>query len=80
MHDFIPEVPESRRQDLEPPAYVRNGSIYATTAESLKRRGSRLGDQNQAYIMPAERSINIDEPMDLVVAEYMMNYSKAKDL
>ena len=34
--DFYPEVPESRRQDLIPPAYVRNGSIYAMTYNQLK--------------------------------------------
>ena len=33
MVDFYPEVPESRRQELIPPAYVRNGSIYAMTYE-----------------------------------------------
>ena len=69
LMDFYPEVPESRRQDLSPPAYIRNGSIYATTRESLISTGLRLGPVTRPYVMPSERSINIDEPIDLYVAQ-----------
>ncbi len=69
---FFPEIPESRRQDLSPPAYVRNGSIYASTVISLQKRKSRLGEDTRPYIMPHERSINIDEPIDLIVAEHLV--------
>ncbi len=72
MHDFYPETPESRRQDLEPAAYVRNGSVYATTTASLKKHHQRLGPDTRPYIMPPERSINIDEPIDLIVAEHII--------
>ena len=70
--DFYPEIPESRRQDLTPPAYVRNGSIYAMTFEQLKIKQSRLGKDTRPYIMPQHRTINIDEPIDLKVAELMI--------
>lgn len=70
--DFYPEIPESRRQDLLPFAYVRNGSIYATTFHSLNKYKVRLGPDTRPYIMPEERSINIDEPIDLTVAEHLM--------
>jgi CMP-N,N'-diacetyllegionaminic acid synthase len=66
--DFYPEVLESRRQDLTPPAYVRNGSIYAFTRETMMTHGVRLGPMTRPYIMPEERTINIDEPLDLIVA------------
>jgi len=69
LMDFYPEVPESRRQDLFPPAYIRNGSIYATTRESLISSGRRLGPVTRPYVMPTERSINIDEPIDLYIAQ-----------
>lgn len=69
LMDFYPEVPESRRQDLTPPAFIRNGSIYATTRESLMSTGQRLGPETRPYVMPPERSINIDEPIDLYVAQ-----------
>jgi len=70
--DFYPEVPESRRQDLTPPAYVRNGSIYAMTFNQLKIKQERLGEDTRPYIMPEERTINIDEPRDLELAKLMV--------
>tara|TARA_Y100000310_G_scaffold287940_1_gene313186 strand:+ start:303 stop:986 length:684 start_codon:yes stop_codon:yes gene_type:complete len=72
LMDFFPEVPESRRQDLMPEAYVRNGSIYAMTYEQLKIKQQRSGKNNRPYIMPEERTINIDEPIDLKLAELLM--------
>ena len=72
LMDFFPEVPESRRQDLTPEAYVRNGSIYAMTYEQLKIKQQRLGKNNRPYVMSEERTINIDEPIDLKLAELLM--------
>ena len=72
LRDFYPEIPESRRQDLEPPAYVRNGSIYAFTRASFERTGRRLGDDVRPYVMDESRSVNIDEPIDLEIARIMI--------
>lgn len=70
--DFYPEVPESRRQDLTPAAYVRNGSIYGMTYNQIKNNKVRLGKDTRPFIMPEERSINIDEPIDLKLAELLL--------
>lgn len=70
--DVYPEVPESRRQELTPPAYVRNGSIYATTYDSLIKTSRRLGKDTRPYEMPQERTVNIDELMDLEMARLML--------
>jgi len=72
LMDFFPEVPESRRQDLMPPAFVRNGSIYAMTYEQLKIKQQRLGEDTRPYIMSGERTINIDEHIDLKLARLML--------
>ena len=45
MIDVYPEKLESRRQDLRPPAYIRNGSIYAMTWEQINVKGTRY-DKN----------------------------------
>lgn len=66
--NFFPEKKESRRQDLLPEAYVRNGSIYAFTRKSLLENKSRYGGIVRPYIMEPNRSINIDEPNDLILA------------
>ncbi len=74
--DFTKEYPEpaigSRRQELQPPSFIRNGAIYSMTRRVIVEKGSRHGADSRAYIMAAERSINIDERLDLTLAECMM--------
>jgi len=74
LFDFTKEFPEgesSRRQDLDA-AYVRNGAIYAMKRSTIINQYSRVGKISRPYIMPAERSINIDEPVDLLLAETLI--------
>ena len=72
MVDVYPEVLESRRQDLTPPAYIRNGSIYAMTWNHLRMNETRYDKNTVPYMMPEERTINIDEPIDLELARIML--------
>ena len=66
------EIPESRRQDLKPDAYIRCGSIYSMRRDMLEK-GIRYGtDDSRAYMLPRERVVNIDEPMDFVIASILM--------
>lgn len=74
--DFYPEEPGSRRQDLSPPAYVRNGSIYAMTYNQLKIKQRRLGKDTRPYIMSEKNTVNIDEPIDLKLARLLLNENK----
>tara|TARA_X000001382_G_scaffold130943_1_gene128043 strand:+ start:564 stop:1235 length:672 start_codon:yes stop_codon:yes gene_type:complete len=71
MNDVFPEELETRRQDLSPPAYIRNGSIYAMTWNHLHTHETRYDKNTLAYIMPEERTINIDEPIDLELAKLL---------
>jgi len=76
--DFCVPETSSRRQDLEPPAYVRNGAIYAMRRDVLMELGLRFGSpDSRPYIMPPERSVNVDSETDLIVAEH---YLKQRDL
>ncbi|WLH02856.1 acylneuraminate cytidylyltransferase family protein [Pseudomonas beijingensis] len=71
MDDFLrPEILNQRSQDL--PVYYRlNGAIYLAKTESfLKSRGFFMRN-SQAFIMPTERSIDIDTPLDFKVCEYL---------
>jgi len=72
MQDFYPEAPESRSQDLSPTAYIRNGSIYAMSRWFLLNSRQRYDKRSLAYVMPPERCVNIDEPIDLLVAREML--------
>lgn len=71
--DFcVPEL-SGRRQDLRPFAYVRNGSIYSMKRDVLMINNIRYGSENsRPYIMPEERTVNIDTLMDLKIAETMI--------
>lgn len=60
----------ARRQDL-PPVYLRNGAVYLTRTECLIG-GSLTGSDSRAWIVPPERALNIDTPLDLKIAEAMM--------
>jgi len=73
--DFcIQEIPESRRQDLKPEAYIRSGSIYALKRDYLMLEGKRYGsDNSRPYLLPVERAINIDTEIDFMIAELMLN-------
>lgn len=67
------EVPQhlTRRQDF-PTIYVRNGAIYATRREALVQQHSFYGQDTRAYVMPFERSVNIDTEDDLDFAEFLL--------
>jgi CMP-N-acetylneuraminic acid synthetase len=73
--DFcIPEIPESRRQDLKPEAYIRSGSIYALKRDYLMVEGKRYGSVNsRPYILPPERAVNIDTKIDFMIAELLLD-------
>ena len=73
--DFcVREVPESRRQDLKPNAYIRSGSIYALKRDYLMIEGKRYGsDNSRPYILPQERVVNIDTEIDFMIAKLMIN-------
>lgn len=71
--DFcVPEL-SSRRQDLRPFAFIRNGSIYALNRDKLINEKHRFGGQNsRPHIMPWERSVNIDSHFDLAICELLL--------
>jgi len=60
-----------RRQDL-PPAYVLNGAIYLARAQMLLQERTYYARGTYAYIMPRERSLDIDTAWDLHLAELLL--------
>ena len=53
-----------RRQDMDP-SYRENGALYVTTKKALLMSKCRLSGKIGLYIMPRQRSFEIDEPEDL---------------
>ena len=60
---------EGRRQDL-PKVYSRNGAIYLIKVDHILNESSIYGGVTIPYIMPFERSINIDTYNDIIVEPY----------
>jgi len=71
---FFDEEKVLRRQDLEK-AYKRSGAVYVikrTVVMSEKKPENLFGNTVAGYRVPAERSIDIDTPLDWVKAEWML--------
>jgi CMP-N-acetylneuraminic acid synthetase len=68
----VEEKEGTRRQDYQPPAYMRNGAIYLTRRDVLMDKGSIWGEVIRPYVMPAERSVNIDSELELKLVELLM--------
>ncbi len=75
----IEEKEGTRRQDYQPPAYMRNGMIYLTKRDVLMEQHSIWGKVIRPYVMPEERSIGIDSELDLKLVEILMAERLEKD-
>lgn len=69
----------TRRQDYDPPAYMRNGAIYLTRRDVLMKENSIWGRKICPYVMPPERSVSIDDDMDLRLLEIMLQEQLPKE-
>lgn len=65
MQPLLPQAAATRRQDL-PPVYSLNGAVYVARAGFLQERRSFLQPETVAYVMPVERSLDIDTEADLL--------------
>lgn len=72
-----PVLSRMRRQDL-PAAYVLNGAVYAARTAWLLDNQGYLGNGTVAYVMPGDRSVDIDNAFDLELAAlYLRHRQKA---
>lgn len=66
-----------RRQDA-PKSYDMNASIYIWKRESLLDQKSLFLEKTGLYVMPEERSIDIDTELDFEFVEFMMRKKNAQ--
>ncbi len=59
-----------RRQELKE-LYVRNGSIYITDTNTIIKQSLIIGDNPAMYVMPKNRSVNVDTFEDLELLRWM---------
>lgn len=63
------EPPAERSQDL-PPVYALHGAIFAVKVSELLKHGTLHVPDTVGFVMPRERSVDIDTMADLLLAEY----------
>lgn len=72
LADFVStDIAYLRRQAL-PPAYALNGAVFLNRRESLLHDRVFLPKGAYAYIMPPERSLDIDTPWDFYLADLIL--------
>lgn len=58
--------------------YRHDGSIIFAKSEAFLKEGELYGTKVVPYFIPVERSVDIDSPMDLAWAEFLMQYYGSK--
>jgi CMP-N-acetylneuraminic acid synthetase len=61
----------TRRQDHQP-VFAANGALYFARTDWLRQRRTFITDDTAAYVMPAERSVDLDTPLDWKFAEMLL--------
>jgi len=75
LQPFIKGRPDvTRRQDL-PPAYSLNGALYLARTDWLLEQQDFIGPETRGYIMPPERSVDLDTPQDWRWVEFLIEQS-----
>lgn len=75
--DGIPRLSKSqattviRRQDA-PQCYDMNASIYVWTRQALFSASGLFNQNTQIYVMPEERSVDVDSELDFLFVEFIM--------
>jgi CMP-N-acetylneuraminic acid synthetase len=72
---YLAEDALTPAQEL-PPLWKRNGSVYASRREVLDA-GTLLAEDTRGYPMPPERSFDVDTPLDLAFAEFLIERDPA---
>lgn len=75
LKGFIREEVNGPRQRLS--VYYRiNGAIYILKTDFLMAKGNLYGEHSYAYVMPKERSVDIDHELDFAMAGFLMEALK----
>lgn len=66
-----------RTQDL-PPVLEENSCLYVFTAESLRRRGNRIGERPLLFPIDRAEAWDIDDETDWLVAEALVGHARQR--
>ena len=75
IRQIVPTKPGRPRQEF-PEVLWRNGAVYLVKTEFFKENEKFITGDCVPYVMPPERSVNIDTRDDLLLAEFYIEKSK----
>lgn len=79
LQEFVPAGLEYLRRQAFPSAYSINGAIYLNRSDSILRDRTFFPSDTYPYIMPAERSLDIDSAWDLHLTELILRGKRRAD-
>ncbi|NEQ78820.1 MAG: acylneuraminate cytidylyltransferase family protein [Moorea sp. SIO2I5] len=73
LKDFVQKPDGYLRRQVLPPAYAWNGAIFLVRRDILIKKQTLETDRTYAYVMTPERSLEIDTPWDLYLADLILS-------
>lgn len=71
LREYFPDTGSMKNRQELPTAYMPNGAIFVLKL-ALLEQGTYYSDRTYPYMMPPERSIDIDAMIDFEFAEFLM--------
>ena len=71
LSPVLPAKNAHRRQAVGV-AYRPNGAVYVGSPDTLRQAGSFMTGSTRGFVMPADRSVDVDSPLDLTVANAIL--------
>jgi N-acylneuraminate cytidylyltransferase/CMP-N,N'-diacetyllegionaminic acid synthase len=73
MKNFIRVEAKGKNRQQLPTNYRLNGALYISKIAVLEKQKGFIHDETVAYIMPSERSVDIDHEIDFKLAALLLN-------
>lgn len=71
LQKLISEADECLRRQDSPDFFELNGAVYAAEIDWFLKNRSFTSDETMGYVMPADRSLDIDTELDFKIAEFV---------
>jgi len=78
MKNFVESKYANKNRQELPVFYCLNGAVFVAYLDYIKEQKNFIGNKTFAYIMPRERSVDIDDEMDFIIAEALVKKKLAK--
>ena len=72
LQKFVQKPDGYLRRQVLPPAYAWNGAIFLIRRDILIEKQTREPERTYAYVMPPERSLDVDTPWELYLADLVL--------